>query len=207
MESITLLFIFTSIIIILTPGQDMILVMSRSITQGKKAGIITAMGTSVGLLCHTVLATLGLGALLMASEFLFTLIKILGAFYLFYLGYQLLKSKEHNLLITDLPKVSNKKMFWQGAISNISNPKIAIFYFSYLPQFVSPSSGNETLQLFILGLTFSILTFVMKAPIGYISGLLSLWIKTRPSVLKYIYKTSGIIFISLGLNLLLEKRV
>jgi len=207
MESITLLFIFTSIIIILTPGQDMILVMSRSITQGKKAGIITAMGTSVGLLCHTVLATLGLGALLMASEFLFTLIKLLGAFYLFYLGYQLLKSKEHNLLITDLPKVSNKKMFLQGAISNISNPKIAIFYFSYLPQFVSPSSGNETLQLFILGLTFSILTFVMKAPIGYISGLLSLWIKTRPSVLKYIYKTSGIIFISLGLNLLLEKRV
>ncbi len=207
MESITLLFIFTSIIIIITPGQDMILVMSASITQGKKAGIITAMGTSVGLLCHTLLATLGLGALLMASEFLFTLIKFLGAFYLFYLGYQLIKNKEHQLIINDLPKVSYKKMFFQGAISNISNPKIAIFYFSYLPQFVSTSSGNETLQLFTLGLAFAILTFIMKAPIGYISGLLSLWIKTHPSVLKYIHRTSGIIFIGLGLNLLLEKRV
>ncbi len=207
MESITLLFIFTSIIIILTPGQDMILVMSRSITQGKKAGIITAMGTSVGLLCHTLLATFGLGALLMASELLFTLIKFLGAFYLFYLGYQLLKSKDHELRVKDLPKLTYKKMFVQGAISNISNPKIAIFYFSYLPQFVNTSSGNETLQLFTLGIAFAILTFVLKAPIGYISGLLSLWIKSRPSVLKYIHKTSGIIFIGLGINLVLEKRV
>jgi len=207
MESITLLFIFTSVIIILTPGQDMILVMSRSITQGKKAGVITAAGTATGLLCHTLLATFGLGALLMASELLFNIIKILGAFYLFYLGYQLLKSDDHKLLINDLPKVSNKKMFLQGAISNISNPKIAIFYFSYLPQFVVPSSGNETFQLFVLGLLFAVLTFVMKAPLGYISGLLSLWIKSRPSVLKYIHKTSGIIFIGLGLNLALEKRM
>jgi len=207
MESITLLFIFTSIIIILTPGQDMILVMSRSITQGKKAGIITALGVSIGLLCHTLLASLGLGALLMASELAFTIIKFLGAFYLFYLGYQLLKSKKHELLMDELPKVSIRKMFLQGAISNISNPKIAIFYFSYLPQFVTPSSGNETLQLFVLGLTFAVLTFIMKAPIGYLSGVLSFWIKSRPSILKYIHKTSGIIFIGLGLNLVLEKRM
>ena len=92
MEIISLLFIFASIIIILTPGQDMILVMSRSIAQGQRAGMMTAFGVSVGLLGHTLLATLGLGALLMASEWLFDLIKFIGAAYLIYMGYQLFKN-------------------------------------------------------------------------------------------------------------------
>jgi len=206
MEVITLIFILTSTVIILTPGQDMILVMSRSIAQGQKAGIMTAFGVSVGLLGHTLLATLGLGALLLASEFWFSIIKFIGAGYLIYIGYQLLRSKDHTMNMKDLPKVSYKKMFMQGALSNIMNPKIAIFYFSYLPQFVIPNSGNETMHLFILGLTFAILTFTIKAPIGFISGLLSFWIQNRPIVLKYIHKTSGLILIGLGLKLALEER-
>jgi threonine/homoserine/homoserine lactone efflux protein len=206
MEIITLVFILTSVVIILTPGQDMILVMSRSITQGQKAGIITDFGVSVGLLSHTLLATLGLGAILLASEFLFNIIKFIGAGYLIYIGYQLLRSKDHTIPMEDLPKVSYKKMFVQGAISNIMNPKIAIFYFSYLPQFVVQRRGNEAMQLFTLGVTFAILTFFIKAPIGFISGLLSFWIKTRPIILKYIHKTSGTILIVLGFKLALEER-
>ncbi len=206
MEIITLVFILSSTLIILTPGQDMILVMSRSVSQGQKAGIITAFGVSIGLLSHTLLATLGLGALLLASEFLFTIIKFLGAGYLIYIGYQLLKSKNQTLNMKDLEKVSYKKMFIQGALSNIMNPKVAIFYFSYLPQFVIPNNANETMQLFILGLTFSILTFIIKAPIGFISGLLSFYIKTRPIILKYIHRTSGIILILLGIKLALEEK-
>ncbi|PLY05581.1 MAG: threonine transporter RhtB [Arcobacter sp.] len=206
MEIISFLFIVSSIIIILIPGQDMILVMSRSITQGQKAGIMTALGVSVGLMGHTVLATLGLGALLLASEWLFDLIKYLGAAYLVYLGYQLIVSKEHKLAISDIPKVSYKKMFFEGVISNISNPKITIFYFSYLPQFIMPSAGSEASQLFILGTTFALITFCLKAPIGFLSGLLSSWIKQRPMVLNYIHKTSGTILILLGLKLALSER-
>lgn len=206
MESITLLFIFTSIIIILTPGQDMILVMSRSISQGKKAGIITALGVSVGLMGHTLLATLGLGALLLASEWLFNCIKFIGAGYLMYIGYQLLRSKENRLSTTHLSEVSYKKMFTEGSLSNIMNPKITIFYFSYLPQFIIPNGGSEATQLFILGTTFAVLTFFIKAPIGFISGLLSFWLKARPIVLNYINKTSGVILIALGLKLALSER-
>lgn len=206
MEVITLLFIITSVIIILTPGQDMILVMSRSISQGQKAGIMTAFGVSVGLFGHTLLATFGLGALLMASEFLFNIIKFIGAGYLIYVGYQLLSTKDSTLSTEKLPEVTYKKMFIQGAISNIMNPKIAIFYFSYLPQFVIINTQNQALQLFILGLTFAVLTFFIKAPIGFVSGLLSFWIKTRPSVIKYIHKTSGVILIGLGLKLATEQR-
>lgn len=119
MEVITLLFILTSVVIILTPGQDMMLVMSRSIAQGQKAGIVTALGVSVGLMGHTILAALGLGSLLMASEWLFDVIKIVGAGYLIYIGYSLLTSKEHQLDMKDVKEVSYKKMFMQGAISNI----------------------------------------------------------------------------------------
>ena len=206
MEIITLVFLLTSAVIILTPGQDMILVMSRSIAQGQKAGIMTAFGVSIGLLGHTLLAALGLGALLLASEFLFNIVKFIGVGYLIYIGYQLLRSKDHTMDIKDLPKVSYKKMFIQGALSNVANPKVAIFYFSYLPQFVISSNGNEAMQLFILGFTFATLAFVIKALIGFISGLLSFWIQTRAIILKYIYRTSGIILIGLGFKLALEER-
>jgi threonine/homoserine/homoserine lactone efflux protein len=206
MEVVTFVFLLTSAVVIVTPGQDMILVMSRSIAQGQKAGIITALGVSVGLLGHTLLATLGLGALLLASEFLFSIVKFIGAGYLIYIGYQLLRSKDPTIAMKDLPKVSYKKMFIQGALSNIMNPKVAIFYFSYLPQFVIQNNGNETMQLFILGFTFATLTFLIKAPIGFISGLLSFWIKTRPMILHYIHRTSGLILIGLGLKLALAER-
>ncbi len=206
MEAITLIFIITSIVIIITPGQDMILVMSRSISQGQKAGVVTALGVSVGLLGHTLLATLGLGALLMASEWLFNFIKFIGAAYLIYIGYQLLTSKSDGLATKDLPQTSYKKMFAQGAISNIMNPKITIFYFSYLPQFVTLNGGSEAWQLFILGFTFAVLTFFIKAPIGFVSGLLSFWLKARPIVLKYINKASGFILIGLGVKLATEQR-
>ena len=162
MEVITLLFIFSSLIIIITPGQDMILVMSQSISHGKKAGIITAFGVSCGLLVHTLLATIWLGSLLMASTWLFDVIKFIGAAYLIYIGYQLLLSKNPKLSIKTLPKVSYKKMFLQGALTNIMNPKIAIFYFSYLPQFVTLNEGNESLQFFILGITYAILAFFIR---------------------------------------------
>ncbi len=206
MEIITWVFIITSTVLILTPGQDMILVMSRSIAQGPKAGIVTAFGVSIGLLGHTLLATLGLGALLLASEFLFDIVKFIGAGYLIYIGYQLFRSKNHALDMKNLPTISYKRMFMQGFVSNITNPKVAIFYFSYLPQFVISNGENQATQLLILGFTFATLTFFIKGPIGFISGLLSFWIKTRPMILRYIHKTSGVILIALGLKLALEKR-
>ncbi len=206
MEVVSWVFIITSTVLIITPGQDMILVMSRSISQGRKAGILTALGVSVGLLGHTILATFGLGALLLASESLFNIVKIIGAFYLFYLGINLLRSNHSKLNMDKLPKISYKKMFFQGMLSNITNPKVAIFFFSYLPQFVVTNGTKTAFQLLILGVTFAVLTFCIKASVGYISGSLSSWIKARPNFLNRIYKGSGIIFIGLGLKLAFEKR-
>jgi threonine/homoserine/homoserine lactone efflux protein len=201
-----LLFIVASLLLIATPGQDMILVMSRSIAQGAAAGVATAAGVSVGLVGHTVLATLGLGALLRASEWLFVALKLVGAAYLVYLGVQLLRIRAHELeLATGAPR-SLRRLFFDGALSNLSNPKIAVFYFAFLPQFVLPQAAHPARSVFVLGLVFAGLTFVVKAPVGLSAGLLSAWLRARPRALVWLHHTSGAVLIGLGIKLAFERR-
>jgi len=206
LEVTWLLFIIASLVLIVTPGQDMILVMSRSIAQGSAAGVSTAAGVSVGLAGHTVLATLGLGAILRASVWLFVALKLVGAAYLIYLGIQLLRSKHHALAVCVGAPRSLWRLFFDGALSNISNPKIAVFYFAFLPQFVLPGAAHPTLCVFVLGLAFAGLTFLVKGPVGLGAGLLSGWLRSRPKALAWLYRTSGTVLIGLGLKLAFERR-
>lgn len=111
MKALSVVFLITSFVIIITPGQDLMLVFSRAITQGKLAGVITALGVSIGLFGHTIIATLGLGAVFVASSWLFDVVKIIGAGYLIYIGYQMLKTKIEKVNIENLEKISYKKMF------------------------------------------------------------------------------------------------
>ena len=201
-----LLFIVASLVLIVTPGQDMILVMSRSVAQGPSAGVVTAAGVSVGLIGHTILATLGLGAILRTSEWLFLALKLLGAAYLIYLGIQLLCSRSHDLQAAAGAPRSLLRLFFDGAFSNVSNPKIAVFYFAFLPQFVLPGATHPTLSVFVLGLVFAGLTFLVKGPVGLGAGLLSSWLRSRPKVLTWLYRTSGLILLGLGAKLAFERR-
>jgi threonine/homoserine/homoserine lactone efflux protein len=200
------LFIAASLLLIITPGQDMLLVMSRSLAQGAAAGAATAAGVSVGLVGHTVLATLGLGAVLRASEWLFVVLKLVGAVYLVYLGVSLLRTRHTEMPGSSSSKRSLGRLFIDGAFSNVSNPKIAIFYFAFLPQFVSPAAEHPTLSVFVLGLLFAGLTFLVKGPVGLCAGMLSGEVQARPNVLKWIYRSSGALLISLGVKLAFERR-
>ena len=201
-----LLFTVASLVLIITPGQDMILVMSRSITQGVAAGIATAGGVSVGLVGHTILATLGLGAILRTSEWLFFALKLVGAGYLDYLGIGLVRTRNAVMVVQDSARRSLPRLFVDGALSNISNPKIAIFYFAFLPQFVLPGATRPTLAVFVLGLLFAALTFAIKGPVGFFAGLLSGWFRARPNALTWLYRSSGAILIGLGVRLAFERR-
>ncbi len=200
-----ILFVMASILVILSPGQDMVLVMSRGIAQGARAGMITAAGVSTGLLAHTALATAGVGALLLASASLFNVVKMIGAMYLFYLGVRLLLSRA-DLDVRHTESRSYRRMFSEGALSNISNPKITIFYFAFLPQFVSADTQNPAWYLMLLGMGFAILTLLIKAPIGYCAGAASQWIRQRPAVRKLINRVSGSMLIGFGLQLALDER-
>lgn len=205
-ETHVLLFIITSLIVIITPGQDMVLVMSRGVTQGAGAGVATAAGVSLGLIGHTLFAAFGLGALLMASDLVFALIKYIGAAYLIYIGFQLIFSGNRELELSSGNRTPLPRLFLTGALSNISNPKITIFYFAYLPQFISSDVMNPTNRLLMLGISFSLLTFLVKAPTGYMAGRFSSWLRSRPSVIKGINRTSGTVLIGLGVKLALERR-
>jgi len=200
------LFVVASIAVILTPGQDMVLVMSRSIAQGANAGVATAAGVSSGLLLHTLLATLGVGAIVQTSEILFFAMKVAGAAYLVYLGISLLRVKSSDVLTQASNKRSNWKLYCDGAFSNIANPKIAIFYFAFLPQFVSAGASSPIMSIFALGSSFALLTFIIKGPVGYFSGQLSQWFLQKPRYLISIYRLSGITLIALGMKLVLEKQ-
>jgi threonine/homoserine/homoserine lactone efflux protein len=205
-DGISMLFVVTSLVLIVTPGQDMILVMSRSIAQGWRAGVATAAGVSTGLMGHTLLAALGLGAILTTSTLLFTVIKLVGAAYLVYLGIKVIASHRTGLQIERMPPAALHRLFLQGAISNIANPKITIFYFAYLPQFIPPGHTRPMAMLLLLGTVFAALTFVVKGPIGYGAGRLSVWLRRRPSVLRWINRASGGILVGLGLKLAMAPR-
>lgn len=199
------LFVIASLVLIVTPGQDMILVMSRSIAQGPGAGVATAAGVSMGLVGHTVLATLGLGAILRSSEWLFLALKLVGAAYLVYLGVALLRSRQQQIAVAGASPKALPRLFVDGALSNVTNPKIAVFYFAFLPQFVLPGASHPTVSLFVLGLVFAGLTFLVKGPVGLAAGLLSAWLRAHPRFLVGLYRCSGVVLIGLGLKLALER--
>ena len=205
-EATWLLFFIASLAVITTPGQDMILVMSRSIAQGPAAGIATAAGVSVGLVGHTLLATVGLGALLRTSAWAFVALKLVGAAYLVYLGVKLLRTQQAELLIGSTSARSMGRLFVDGALSNIANPKIAVFYFAFLPQFVAPQAQHPTLTIAVLGLLFALITFAVKGPVGWFAGQLSGWMRQRPGVLLGLYRGSGLVMLGLGLRLALQPR-
>ena len=200
------LFLAASVAVIATPGQDMLLVMSRAITHGTRAGVVTAAGVSVGLVGHTVLAALGLGVLLRASDGLFTAVKVAGAAYLLYLGVQLLLTRAARLAVAASTRHSLSRLFLTGAASNLSNPKIAVFYVAFLPQFMSPSAPRPTATLLTLGLVFALLTFLIKGPVALCAGRLSTWFHAHPAALSWVYRCSGLVMIGLALRLAVSRR-
>jgi len=200
------LFLVASAAIIIAPGQDLVLVFSRSLSQGPAAGVVTAAGVSTGLVGHTILVSLGLGTVVQASPNLFLAIKIVGALYLAYLGYSLLRASDAGFNPSQRSTRSLSRLFSDGAISNVANPKIVVFYLAFLPQFVGPTIERPAIALFALGFAFALLTFVIKGPIGFFAGKLSAWFRKNPVTLAWIYRCSGLVLLGMALRLVLESR-
>jgi threonine/homoserine/homoserine lactone efflux protein len=199
------LFISTSLILIATPGPDMMLVMSRALAQGTASGVLTAAGISVGLLGHTLLAALGLGALLVSSASLFNLIKVAGALYLVWLGLGAFRSAAEPVR-TDVLLRSTRQVFTSGMVANLSNPKVAIFFFAFLPQFVRPGPPHFVGDILLMGVVFAMLTLGVKASVAVLAGALSARLRREPAILCWMQRASGLIIIALGLGLAAEQR-
>src|SRR5688500_2855918 len=187
MDTSLALYIVASLALILTPGQDMLYVISRSLAQGRAAGVYSAIGVILGILVHTALAALGVGAILQASEAMFLALKLVGAAYLVYLGLRMLLTREHALPVDGASDTLRPaSLVWQGLLSNVSNPKIVLFFFAFLPQFVDPASPHPTRDLVFLGVVYAALALPVKATVGLVAGSLSEAIRRRPAALAWI---------------------
>ena len=196
-------FILASVILLLTPGPAVAYIIARSIHQGRIAGIVSVLGLELGTLCHVIGAALGLSTLLLSSALAFNVVKYLGAAYLIYLGLEKLGSKaalEDQFRSRELAKPALKSVFWQGVLVNILNPKTALFFFAFLPQFVNVSQGNIALQMFLLGSLFVGLAIVSDGLYALLAGSLGHWIRSNRQFLKGERYLVGGIYIGLGLT-------
>ena len=199
-------FFAASWMLIITPGPDMIYVITRGISQGRKAGMISAVGVTLGILVHTVFAAFGLAIILRTSALTFLAVKFAGAGYLIFLGVKTLKDKSDFKLSRDKPKDGFKKIFVQGILSNVLNPKIALFFLAFLPQFVNPGHGSASIQMVYLGLTFALFGIVFLVLLGYFSGGIGLWLSNKQTFTEKIRWFTGSVLIALGLRLAFMER-
>jgi RhtB (resistance to homoserine/threonine) family protein len=199
-------FLFSGIMLNLTPGSDTLYIFGRSMSQGKSAGMMSVFGIISGAVVHTVFAAFGLSAILMHSALAFNLIKWIGAGYLVYLGIKSLRSKDNPALAADTMKNEGlRKIYLQGLITNLFNPKVALFYLAFLPQFVSADNAYGALPFLVLGITFITTATIWCMIIVIVSDKLTHRIR-QSSIGKYLNKVTGIIFISLGIKLLGSSR-
>ena len=201
------IFFIASLLLNLTPGNDMIYVASRSISQGIKAGIISAIGVFIGCFVHIMAAVFGLSIIIMKSAFLFELIKFLGAGYLIYLGIKALITKsDFNKNIVALPPIDKWKLLKQGIITNALNPKVALFFLSFLPQFIQVSSPLYKVQLFTLGLWFDVQGTLVLMIVAWLIGKAGNFIKNNQKFWNMQEKITGIILIGLGIKVALASK-
>ena len=202
-----LLFLSASFLLCLAPGPDNIYVLTQGLTKSRKAAIITTLGLCSGLIIHTSAAVLGISVIFQTSELAFSIVKYIGAAYLLYIAFQVFKHRNERLDLTVQNSTSElKKLFIKGFIMNVLNPKVSIFFLAFLPQFVNIQEGNVSMQMFILGLIFMIMTLFVFSVIGITANVLSLKLLEKPKIVKYMNISTSFILLSLGLKLALSQR-
>lgn len=201
------LFIITSALLIATPGPNWIYILTRGTTQGRLAAIVSAIGLGCGVLFHTMAAALGLSAVLHASQPLFLAIKYAGGIYLIYLGVKALRKRDTPLLQRALkPSLQAGDLIRQSITQSLLNPKTALFFLTFLPQFVQPGSASPAIEMVKLGAVYMLLTMLIYGTLGFFSGSIGDWLRTRPlAASRFRFVTAGA-FIGLGVWALLPER-
>jgi threonine/homoserine/homoserine lactone efflux protein len=200
------LFVAASLALIATPGQDNIYILTRGIAQGRLAALVSAWGMCAGLLVHAGFAVIGLSAILASSALGFSVVKCTGVAYLVYLGLRMILSRE-GLTISEghgARSASMRTVFLQGVASNVLNPKVALFFLAFLPQFASTDTGGSHLQFASLDLLFVVLALIVTILLALFCGTVGNWLKDRPSIAGALGKAAGGVLVALGVRLALS---
>ena len=200
--STLLLFAGASLAILVMPGPAVLYVATRGATQGHRAGIVSVLGVGTGSLVHVFAAALGLSAILVASSSAYTVVKFAGAVYLVYLGIQAIRNARSSDRTSSTPAVKTRRMrrlYLDGVTLNILNPKLAVFFLAFVPQFVNPSSGSGATQILVLGATFVALGLITDGAYAISAGSAGNRLFRNPQISKRLDYVAGTIYLTLGL--------
>ena len=196
-------FLFAAMLITASPGPDNLMVLGFGISRGRLQGMVFGLGCALGSLSHTLLAAVGISGLIAASPLAFTMLRIAGGLYLVWLGVQALRSRGGAAAsAVDSEPVSLPRLFAKGLVANAINPKVVLFFFSFLPQFVDTGRGAVALQTVQLGLTFTLQAALVFGALGYFSGSIGQWLKRRPRAGLWLDRIAGGVFVGLGVKLI-----
>jgi threonine/homoserine/homoserine lactone efflux protein len=200
------IFIVSGLLLNIAPGPDSLFIMARSALQGWRAGSIAALGIGSGTLVHIFAAALGVSAILATSSNAFLVLKCLGAIYLVYIGIRLALSKQHFPEESASPnsksyEMSYRKIYIQGFLTNVLNPKVAVFFLAFVPQFISPEAAHKSLAFIILGLIFNFNGMLWCHFLAITTAFASKRIQVSNVVASWLNKLTGVIFVSLGIKL------
>jgi threonine/homoserine/homoserine lactone efflux protein len=194
-----LFFLSAAALLLAVPGPAVLYIVGRSIGQGRNAGFVSALGIGVGTLIHTGLAAIGLSTLLVSSATAFSVVKYLGAAYLVFLGIQRIRSRESLAASSNAQRTTLARVFGQGIVVNVLNPKTALFFFAFLPQFIDPSRGYVAVQILSLGVLFACMGTASDTIWAFFSSSVAGWLRANPRWMRNERFVSGGILISLGL--------
>ena len=200
-------FLAAAMLVTASPGPDNLMVLGVGMSRGRRQGMAFGLGCALGCLTHTLLASIGVSALLAASPTAFTVLKVAGGLYLVWLGIGAIRSRGGAKVdgVAALPDESLGRLFAKGLFANSINPKVVLFFLSFLPQFVVASQGNASWQTAQLGLVFTAQACVLFGLLGYFSGAVGKWLNRRPRAGLWLDRVAGTIFIALGLRLILAR--
>ncbi|GAA4107200.1 LysE family translocator [Aquimarina addita] len=200
-------FVVATAILSISPGPDNIYVLMQSIVYGKKYGLATIAGLMSGCVIHTTLVAFGISAIIKQSELLFFLIKLIGAFYLFFLAYKVWKSNASiQLSETTIVKKSIWQLYKQGFMMNVLNPKVSIFFLAFLPGFLFSTTINSVVQFYVLGLLFILVSFIVFSLIALLAGAISDYVKKNSGIGVFLKYLQIIVFIGIGIFILLSEK-
>jgi threonine/homoserine/homoserine lactone efflux protein len=201
-------FALASFMLNITPGNDMLYVASRSAGQGIKAGIISSLGIMAGCLVHILAAVIGISAVIARSATAFDVIKYLGAAYLVYLGIKSIANRKTSSFVIEskMKSVSYRNLFWQGVITNVLNPKVALFFLAFLPQFIDLKMENPQWNILFLGLWFDCSGTLVNFLVSIAFGKMGNWLASSPRYIKIQEKLTGCLLIGLGIKVALTSK-
>jgi threonine/homoserine/homoserine lactone efflux protein len=197
------LFLVASALLTIAPGPDIVYVLTRGIAQGRKAGLAAAAGFSTGCIFHTLLAALGIAAIIRSSPLAFDLVRYAGAAYLVWIGIQAIRHASAFSLAAASDERALRTIFRQSVIGNALNPKVTLFFLSFLPQFVNTGAGHVGWQMAFLGAVFMLQSFVIFGLVALFSGGIGNWVRQKPAIATRLNLFAGITFIALGIRVAL----